>query len=173
MNSARRSSLRLILVLVLVVLPLIELFVLVQVGQVIGAGWTILLLVLAGIAGGWLIRREGGRAWRALSQALQAGQMPAKELADGALVILAGALMLSPGFVTDAFALLLILPGSRALCRRLLTGLVASRVLLSSPFGMGTHPGAQRPGSSQGSGNARRPGPGNDGSVIQGEVVDP
>lgn len=167
MNRARRSSLRLILVLVLVVLPLVELFVLVQVGQVIGAGWTILLLVLAGIAGGWLIRREGGRAWRALTQSLSAGQMPTRELADGALVILAGALMLSPGFVTDVFALLLILPGSRAVCRRLLTSLVASRVLASSPFGVGMQPGAQRPG------NARRPGSGTDGSVIQGEVVDP
>lgn len=162
MNRARRSSLRWALVLVLVVLPLIELFVLVQVGQVIGAGWTILLLILTGIAGGWLIRREGGKAWRALSQALQMGRMPTKELADGALVVLAGALMLSPGFVTDAFALLLILPGSRAVCRRLLTGLVSSRVLATSPFVAG-----QRPG------NARRPGPGTDGSVVQGEVVDP
>lgn len=164
MNSARRSSLRLVLVLVLVVLPLVELFVLVQVGQVIGAGWTILLLVLAGIAGGWLIRREGGKAWRALTHSLRAGQMPAKELADGALVILAGALMLSPGFVTDAVALLLILPGSRAVFRRLLTGLVASRVL-AVPFGAG--PTGPQPG------NARRPGSGTDGSVIQGEVVDP
>ncbi|WP_110241450.1 FxsA family protein [Nocardioides gilvus] len=162
MNNARRSSLRWLLVLVLVVLPLVELFVLVQVGQVIGAGWTILLLVLTGIAGGWLIRREGSKAWRALTQSLRAGQMPAKELADGALVILAGALMLSPGFVTDAFALLLILPGSRAVCRRLLTGLVASRVLATSPFGAAPQPR-----------DARRPGPGTDGSVIRGEVVDP
>src|SRR5262245_58135461 len=87
-----------------VVLPLVEIYVLVQVGQVIGAGWTILLLVADAVLGTWLIRHEGARAWRALREALDSGRMPAAELADGALILIGGTLMLAPGFVTDAFA---------------------------------------------------------------------
>ena len=134
-----------------VVVPLVEIYVLIQVGQVIGAWWTILLLVLDSILGTWLIKREGGRAWQALSTALQTGRMPARELADGTLILVGGTLMLSPGFVTDAFGILLILPFTRPVARRLLTRVVAHRLL---------------------SRNARRPGPGSGGSVVRGEVVD-
>jgi UPF0716 protein FxsA len=77
--------------------------------------------------------------------------MPARELADGALILVGGTLMLSPGFVTDAFGILLILPFTRPVARRLLTQLVARRLL---------------------GGNARRPGPGSGGSVVRGDVVD-
>jgi UPF0716 protein FxsA len=134
-----------------VVVPLVEIYVLIQVGQVIGAWWTILLLVLDSLLGSWVIKREGGRAWQALRTALQTGRMPARELADGALILVGGTLMLSPGFVTDAFGILLILPFTRPVARRLLTRLVAQRLL---------------------SRNARRPGPGSGGSVVRGEVVD-
>lgn len=140
-----------VLFVAFIVVPLAEIYVLIQVGQVIGAWWTIVLLVLDSILGSWLIRREGARAWQALRSALETGRMPARELADGALILVGGTLMLSPGFVTDAFGILLILPFTRPLARRLLTRLVARRVL---------------------GGNARRPGPGSGGSVVQGEVVD-
>ena len=89
-----------------IVVPLAEIYVLIQVGQVIGVWWTILLLVADSVLGTWLIRREGGRAWRALQTALSSGRMPARELADGALILVGGTLMLSPGFVTDAFGIL-------------------------------------------------------------------
>lgn len=135
-----------------IVVPLLELYVLIQVGQVIGPWWTILLLVLDSILGGWLIRREGSRAWRALRAAVEQGKLPARELADGVLVVLGGALMLSPGFVTDAFGILLILPVTRPVFRRLLTSYAASRVVVR------TH---GRPGPTAG-----------DGSVVRGEVVD-
>jgi UPF0716 protein FxsA len=134
-----------------VVVPLVEIYVLIQVGQVIGPWWTILLLVLDSLLGSWLIKREGGRAWQGLRTALQTGRMPARELADGALILVGGTLMLSPGFVTDAFGILLILPFTRPVARRLLTRVVAQRLL---------------------SQNARRPGPGSGGSVVRGEVVD-
>jgi UPF0716 protein FxsA len=134
-----------------VVVPLVEIYVLIQVGQVIGPWWTILLLVLDSLLGSWLIKREGGRAWQGLRTALQTGRMPARELADGALILVGGTLMLSPGFVTDAFGILLILPFTRPVARRLLTRVVAQRLL---------------------SRNARRPGPGSGGSVVRGEVVD-
>jgi UPF0716 protein FxsA len=134
-----------------VVVPLIEIYVLIQVGQVIGPWWTILLLVLDSLLGSWLIKREGGRAWQALRTALETGRMPARELADGALILVGGTLMLSPGFVTDALGILLILPFTRPVARRLLTRVVAQRLM---------------------SRNARRPGPGSGGSVVRGEVVD-
>jgi UPF0716 protein FxsA len=134
-----------------VVVPLIEIYVLIQVGQVIGPWWTILLLVLDSLLGSWLIKREGGRAWQALRTALETGRMPARELADGALILVGGTLMLSPGFVTDALGILLILPFTRPVARRLLTRVVAQRLM---------------------SRNALRPGPGSGGSVVRGEVVD-
>jgi UPF0716 protein FxsA len=134
-----------------VVVPLVEIYVLIQIGQVIGPWWTILLLVLDSLLGSWLIKREGGRAWQALRTALQTGRMPARELADGALILVGGTLMLSPGFVTDALGILLILPFTRPVARRLLTRVVAQRLLVR---------------------NARRPGSGSGGSVVRGEVVD-
>jgi UPF0716 protein FxsA len=146
-----------ILFVAFLVVPLVEIYVLIQVGQVIGAWWTILLLIADSIFGGWLIRREGGRVWRALTTALSSGRMPARELADGALVLIGGTLMLTPGFVTDAFGVLMILPFTRPIFRRILTGVVTRRLLATG------YPGT----------NAQRPGPGSQGgSVVQGEVLD-
>ncbi|HET6654507.1 MAG TPA: FxsA family protein, partial [Nocardioides sp.] len=73
-----------VLALAFVVVPVIEIYLLIQVGQAIGPWWTILLLIAAGFAGSYLVKREGGRAWRALQQALAEHRMPARELADGA-----------------------------------------------------------------------------------------
>jgi len=148
----RRGWLRWALIAAFVVVPLAEIFVLIQVGQVIGPWWTIGLLILDSIIGSWLIRREGGRAWSALRQAIEGGRMPARELADAGLILVGGTLMLSPGFVTDAVGLLLILPVTRPFARRLLTRVVERR-LLSGP------------------GNGRRPGPPAGGPVVQGDVV--
>ena len=83
--------------------------------------------------------------------------MPARELADGALILIGGTLMLAPGFVTDALGILLILPFTRPVARRLLTRIVTRRLLTAG--------GAA-------AWNANRPGPGSGGSVVQGEVVD-
>ncbi|HET9421475.1 MAG TPA: FxsA family protein [Nocardioides sp.] len=156
--ARRRRGLGWLLLVVFVVVPIVEIYVLIQVGQVIGPWWTILLLIADSILGTWLIRREGGRAWRALRTALDSGRMPAKELADGALILVGGTLMLSPGFVTDAFGILLILPVTRPLFRRLLTGIVSRRLVVLS-----TGPGP---------GQTTRPGPRSQGTVVQGEVVD-
>ncbi len=157
MARRRRSGLGWLLVALFILVPLVEIYVIIQVGQVIGAGWTILLLVLDSILGSWLIRREGSRAWRALREALERGRMPARELADGALILIGGTLMLAPGFVTDGFGILMILPVTRPVFRRLLTNVVATRLVV-----------AGAPGGP----DARRPGPGPDGPVIRGEVVD-
>ena len=153
--ARRRGGLGWLLLVAFIVVPIVEIYVIIQVGQVIGPWWTILLLIADSILGSWLIKREGGRAWRALRSALDSGRMPAKELADGALVLIGGTLMLAPGFVTDALAILLILPMTRPIFRRLLTGVVTRRLVV-----LGTTSGPTRP--------AARP----DGPLIQGEVLD-
>ncbi len=151
----RRRWLPALLVVLFVGVPLLEIYVLVQIGQEIGAWWTILLLILSSIIGTWLVRREGGRAWRALTSALQTGRMPHRELADGALILIGGTLMLTPGFVSDAVGAVLILPFTRPLARRALAQLVSRRLLASDPPR-----------------DVRRPGPTGQGPVIRGEVVD-
>ena len=153
--TRRRRWVSAVMVALFVGVPLLEIYVLVQIGQVIGAWWTILLLILASVIGTWLVRREGGRAWQALTEALQTGRMPHRELADGALILIGGTLMLTPGFVSDAVGMVLILPLTRPLARRLLAQLVARRLLAA---------GAPR--------DVRRPGPAGEGPVIRGEVVD-
>lgn len=155
-NKRRRGGLGWALVIAFVVVPLVEIYVLIQVGQAIGPWWTILILVADSILGTWLVRREGGRAWRALQNALSTGRMPARELADGALILIGGTLMLTPGFVTDVLGILLILPFTRPVARRLLTTVVARRLVVI--------PSSRRPPTGDG---------GDGGPVVPGEVVDP
>lgn len=143
----RRSRWGWLLLATFVILPILEIYVIIQVGQVIGPWWTILLLIADSILGSWLIKHEGRRAWRALTTTIQSGRMPSAELADGALILVGGTLMVSPGFVTDVFGILLILPVTRPLARRLLGSYLSRRLL-----------------------DARRSGP--DGPVVRGEVVD-
>jgi UPF0716 protein FxsA len=108
-----------LLVALFIVVPIAELAVIIQVGQAIGVWWTILILVADSILGSVLMRSQGRAAWRRFNAALQAGRVPAREVADGALIIFGGALLLTPGFITDIFGLLFLLPPTRALIRRL------------------------------------------------------
>jgi UPF0716 protein FxsA len=171
-STKRRSSAWWLLVVAFVVVPLVEIYVIVQVGQVIGAWWTIALLVADSLLGSWLVKREGSRAWRALRAALQEGRMPARELADGMLILVGGILMLTPGFVLDVLGILCILPVTRPVGRRVLTGVISRRLVgVGFPVpDMRRAPGhgsQGRPQERQGPG-PRDPGDG----VVQGEVVD-
>ncbi len=130
-----------LLVAAFVVVPLVEIYVIIQVGQVIGAWWTILLLIADSVFGSWLVKREGGRAWQALRVALEEGRMPHKELADGILILVGGLLMLTPGFVLDIVGVICILPFTRPVGRRFLSRVISRRLVgVSYP---GTDPGAQ------------------------------
>lgn len=102
------------IVLALLIVPLAELYILIQVGRQIGPLSTILALIAVSILGTWLLKREGSATWNRLRVALARGEMPTNEATDGALILLGGALLLTPGFLTDAVGLLLILPPSRA-----------------------------------------------------------
>ncbi len=131
MSSVRRLRPQRVLALVLaafILIPVIEIWVIIQIGQVIGPWWTVLLLIADAVFGSWLVRHEGRRAWQALRIALAEGRMPANELADGILLLIGGTLMLAPGFVSDIFGALLILPFTRPLGRRVLAGLLARRL---------------------------------------------
>lgn len=127
----QKTGARWAIALMMLAIPILEIYVVFQVGQLIGAISTILLLILSGMLGVWLIKHEGLRTWRALRLAAGEGRVPAKELADGILVLLSGILLLIPGFVSDALALLLILPITRPLARMVLAKVIAAKVLVS------------------------------------------
>jgi UPF0716 protein FxsA len=124
----RRSWLGPLLVVLLIAVPIAEVWLLVQVGDAIGVLPTILILVGEAILGGWLMQHEGRRAWSALNTAFASGKMPTGELADAALVLVGGVLLMLPGFITDLFGFLFLLPFTRPYARRVLGFIVARRV---------------------------------------------
>jgi UPF0716 protein FxsA len=109
-----------LLVLLFVLVPIAELAIIIQVGQAVGVWWTIGILVADSVLGSVLMRSQGRATWRRFNEALQTGRVPAAEVLDGGLVIFGGACLLTPGFLTDIFGVLLLLPPTRAVLRRLL-----------------------------------------------------
>lgn len=160
-----------LLLLVLIAVPLAEIWVLLQVGSWIGLLPTIGLLLVIAVLGTWLSRREGGKAWKGINTALQTGELPSGKIADAAMVLLGAILLVFPGFLTDIVALLFLLPFTRPLMRRLLGWSIARQAKkfapepgMLPPFtvpGYPPHPSAEppRPHHAQG-------------DVIEGEVVD-
>ena len=119
------------LVLLFIVVPIAELAVLIQVGQEIGVGWTVAILIADAILGSILMRAQGRAAWRRFNEALNAGRVPAREVVDGGLVMFGGLLMLTPGFITDILGLLLLVPPTRAIARKVLQRRIAERMVVS------------------------------------------
>ena len=129
----------LLLVVLFIVIPIAELAVLIQIGQLIGVWWTIALLVADAVLGAMLARSQGRATWRRFNEALSAGRPPAREVMDGALVLFGGALLLTPGFLSDILGALLLLPPTRALVRAVLVRRFAGRMVASmaAPRGRG------------------------------------
>ena len=118
--------------LALLVVPVAEIALIVAVGSVIG-GWQTLALLLAESAlGAYLVKHEGRRSWQALKGALNTGQMPGREMADAALILIGGALLLTPGFLTDLVGFFFILPFTRPITRRWLQRVVERRLVARS-----------------------------------------
>lgn len=115
------------LVLLFIVVPILELYVIIQVGQLIGVWPTLALLLADAILGSMLLRHQGRTAWRRFNEALAARRFPGKEVADGALIIVGGTLLLAPGFLTDIVGLLLLIPPTRALVRKVLRRFTVGR----------------------------------------------
>lgn len=153
-----------LLLVALLVVPLLELYVILQVADVIGGWQTLLVLVAESVFGAWLVRREGRRTWRAFSRALEESRPPAREVADGALVIVGGTLLLTPGFLSDVLGFFVLLPVTRPLARRLLLRW-GTRRMGGAAVGFGPLFGGSRAG--RGAGRRGKPT-----DVIDGEVLD-
>ncbi len=115
------------LILLFIVLPLAELYLIFKVGDAIGWQWTILILAADSVIGSLLLRSQGRAAWRRLNEALAEGRMPHREVQDGVLVVFGGAFLITPGFITDIIGLLMLLPPTRPLVRRLVMRALARR----------------------------------------------
>ncbi len=114
-----------LLALAFLTVPIVEIYLLIKVGQVIGAGWTIALVVLTAVIGVWLLRLQGLSTLLRARQKLEQDELPAQELLEGMGLVVAGALLLTPGFFTDTIGFLLLLPPTRRwLVRRLAARLV-------------------------------------------------
>jgi UPF0716 protein FxsA len=139
-----------LLVLLFIVVPLAELYVILKVGEAIGPLWTVLILLADSIVGSLLLRSQGRAVWRRFTEAMNAGRLPHREVLDGALVIFGGAFLITPGFLTDVVGLFLLLPPTRAVARRFLVSAVGRRFLPVRMAGgaarrMRTRPGASQP----------------------------
>jgi UPF0716 protein FxsA len=137
----------LLLVALFIAVPIAELAVIIQVGQAIGVWWTIAILVADSVLGSLLMRSQGRAAWRRFNEALRTGRVPAREVADGVLVIFGGALLLTPGFLSDIFGLLFLLPPTRAVIRRVFLREAMKRITVSMTGAMagGPMPGGPMP----------------------------
>jgi len=143
-----------LLILIFIVVPILELALIIQVGEAIGVWWTIALLLGDALLGAWLWRHQGRAAWRRFNAALSEGRPPTKEVFDGVLIIFGGALLITPGFISDFFGILLLAPPSRAVIR----GVLVARVL----------PRTVRAGFGAASAGARRRGGGTPGFDVEG-----
>ncbi len=118
--------------LIFLIVPLVEIYILIQVGQVIGALWTVFFVVLTAVIGVQLLKQQGLSTLTRAQQKMTAGEMPAHELLEGFALVIAGAFLLTPGFFTDAFGFLLLIPLTRKWMMRRLT----ERMLKSGGFTM-------------------------------------
>lgn len=141
-----------LLVVLFIVVPIVELFVIIKVGQLIGLWPTLALLLADAVLGSMLLKHQGRGAWRRFNEAIAAGRFPGKEVADGALIIVGGTLLLTPGFLTDIVGLILLIPPTRALVRAGLRRFAVGRfTVVGVPGGMGRGPfGRGGPGGTGG-----------------------
>jgi UPF0716 protein FxsA len=142
-----------LLVALFILVPLAELYVIIKVGATIGAGWTVLILIADSLLGAYLLKHQGRAAWRRFNDATAAGRVPHREVTDGVMIVFGGALLLTPGFITDIFGIALLLPPTRALLRRAFAGFLIRR----NPYGRAAWYGSRTAGRVRG---RRRPAPG-------------
>lgn len=145
------------LLLLFIAIPMIEIALFIQVGGVIGLGWTLAIVLLTAVIGSWMVRTQGSLALQQLQQSFHALSDPTEPLAHGAMILFSGALLLTPGFFTDAVGFALLIPPVRSWVFRKLS----ERVRVQS-FTMGTRSEEHF---------STRPDP-LDGDVIDGEFTD-
>jgi UPF0716 protein FxsA len=129
-----------LLVILFIAVPIAELYLIIQIGSLIGVVPTLALLLADALLGSLLLRQQGRGAWRRFNEALAQRRFPGREVADGLLIAIGGTLLLTPGFLTDVVGLVLLIPPTRAIVRRLLRGVVGRRFVVvgaSGPAGTG------------------------------------
>lgn len=152
-----------ILFLLFAIMPIIEIAILVQVGGMIGGLNTVALVIVTAFVGAFLVKREGIQTLQTAQSKMQQNMIPGRELVEGMMLVVAGILLVTPGFITDILGFLLVLPGSRHYFAAQLSKHLQMRVV--TPTGTYSQPGAGQPYS--------RPRPGrNDEDVIEGEYAD-
>jgi UPF0716 protein FxsA len=137
-----------VITVLFLLVPIVEIFLLIQVGGMIGAPWTILLVVLTAVIGVRLLKIQGVSTLTRAQKKMQSGQMPAQEMLEGMGLVVAGAFLLTPGFFTDAVGFLLLVPPTRAwLVSKISTSLMSSGRFVQTPFNSGTafHSTTQKP----------------------------
>jgi UPF0716 protein FxsA len=145
-----------LLVVLFVVLPIAEIYVIIQVGELIGVWPTVALLVLDAVGGSLLLKHQGRGAWRRFNEALAQRRFPGREVVDGVLIVIGGTLLVTPGFITDVFGLFFLIPPTRALARAVLRRFTVGRIaVIGGSAGAGAFGGW---GGAGGSGT--QPGPG-------------
>ncbi|MEL0083724.1 MAG: FxsA family protein [Gammaproteobacteria bacterium] len=147
-----------LLFLLLLIVPLTEIYVLVEVGRKIGSLPTIFLLVFTAVLGALLVRMQGMSTYISIHQAINQGRMPAIEMIEGVMIMIAGVLLLTPGFITDSVGFAFLVPG----IRRLLIG-----ALIRHPI---QPPPNQQPDPIFRESPTRKDGPRRAGRVIEGEL---
>jgi UPF0716 protein FxsA len=152
-----------LLVALFIVVPIAELYVIIKVGEAIGLWPTLALLLADAMLGSLLLRHQGRGAWRRFNEAIAAGRFPGREVVDGVLIVIGGTLLLTPGFLSDIVGLLLLIPPTRALVRRVLRRVAVGRFAVvgfgsgRGPFGPGGGgPGPFGPGPGPGPGSGGR-----------------
>ena len=119
-----------VLAILFLVVPLVELAIVVQVADRFGLGTTIIWLILISVFGAWMVKHQGLAVLRRMQGQVESGNVPGREIVDGVLLLVAGAFLLTPGFLTDALGILLLLPPTRALLRNLLIRRFRNRVVV-------------------------------------------
>ncbi len=157
-----------LLFLAFILLPIAELWLIIELGGAIGVMPTIALLIFDSLVGAVLLRSHSRAAWERFNIALAEGRIPAREVFDGAMIIVGGALLLTPGFITDFFGLALLIPPTRALVRAFLTRVVGRRGAVA--FRVAEFGYARRPGGKPGAPGRER---GYDYEGSASEVTDP
>lgn len=132
------------LVALFIVVPIVELWVIIEIGSLIGVWPTIALLLADALLGSLLLRHQGRGAWRRFNEAVAERRFPGREVADGLLIAIGGTLLLTPGFVTDVVGLIFLIPPTRAIVRRLMRGYVGRRfVIVGAPARAGAPPSSR------------------------------
>lgn len=101
-------------------MPVVELYTIIRMSSYIGFLDTLGVMFLVAVLGSWLVKREGVRVWRRFNESVAAGQIPTRDIVDGVLILGAGALLLTPGFLSDVVGLLILFPPTRTVFRGLL-----------------------------------------------------